>query len=174
MKQQQIQSLLDKYFAGESSLQEEAQLRQLLQQDPLSEEHLAYREWFQLLEEDSNLSLSDDFDLKVMQAIETSVKPQAKIRRLSVSWVLRVAAVFALLAAGLWWMTRTNPLEKPEVVAEAEVKVIDWSKYEPKTPEEAFEVTRKALHKVATEFNEGTAIASESIGRMGEMGKLIK
>lgn len=174
MKQQQIQSLLDKYFAGESSLQEEAQLRQLLQQDPLSEEHLAYREWFQLLEEDSNLSLGDDFDLKVMQAIETKVKPQAKIRHLSVSWVLQVAAVFALLATGLWWMTRTNPLESPEVVAEAEVKVIDWSKYEPKTPEEAFQVTRKALRKVATEFNEGTAIATESIGKMEEMGKLIK
>lgn len=174
MKQQQIQSLLDKYFAGESSLQEEAQLRQLLQQDPLSEEHLVYREWFQLLEEESNLSLGDDFDLKLMQAIETTVKPQAKIRRLSGSWVLRVAAVFALLSTGLWWLTRSNLLEKPEVVAEAEVKVIDWSKYEPKTPEEAFQVTRKALRKVATEFNEGTAIATESIGKMEEMGKLIK
>lgn len=173
MKQQQIQSLLDKYFAGESSLQEEAQLRQLLQQEPLSEEHQAYQEWFQLLEEESNLSLGDDFDLKVMQAIETSVKPAVKIRRLSVSWVLRVAAVFALLAAGLWWMTRSNAIvEEPVVVAEA--KVIDWSKYEPKTPEEAFQVTRKALRKVATEFNEGTAIATESIGKMEEMGKLIK
>lgn len=173
MKQQQIQSLLDKYFAGESSLQEEAQLRQLLQQEPLSEEHQAYQQWFQLLEEESNLSLGDDFDLKVMQAIETSVKPAVKIRRLSVSWVLRVAAVFALLAAGLWWMTRSNAIvEEPVVVAEA--KVIDWSKYEPKTPEEAFQVTRKALRRVATGFNEGTSIATESIGKMEEMGKLIK
>lgn len=173
MKQQQIQLLLDKYFAGESSLQEEAQLRQLLEQEPLSEEHQAYQEWFQLLDEEPNLSLGDDFDLKVMQAIETSVKPQAKIRRLSISWVLRVAAVFALLATGLWWMTQSNAvIEEPVVVAEA--KVIDWSKYEPKTPEEAFQVTRKALRKVATEFNEGTAIASESIGKMEEMGKLIK
>lgn len=174
MKQQQIQSLLDKYFAGESSLQEEAQLQQLLQQDPLSEEHLVYREWFQLLEEESNLSLGDDFDLKVMQAIEASAKPQAKIRRLSASWVLRIAAVFALLTAGLWWMAQSNLWEQPEVVAEAEVKVIDWSKYEPKTPEEAFQVTRKALRKVATEFNEGTAIATEGISKMEEMGKLIK
>ncbi|WP_373551668.1 hypothetical protein [Haliscomenobacter sp.] len=173
MKQQQIQSLLDKYFAGESSLQEEAQLRQLLQTEPISAEHLNYREWFQLLEEEAELSLGDDFDAKVMAAIEASNKPKPVIRTLSVAWVLRIAAVFALVATGLWWLVRSNPVEQP-IVAEAEVKVIDWSKYEPKTVEEAYEVTRKALRKVATEFNEGTAIATQSIDKMGEMGKLIK
>lgn len=173
MKQQQIQSLLDKYFAGESSLQEEAQLRQLLQTEPISEEHLTYNEWFQLLDEEAELSLGDDFDAKVMASIEASSKPKPVIRTLSSSWILRIAAVVALVAAGLWWLVRSNPVEPP-VVAEAEVKVIDWSKYEPKTVEEAYEVTRKAFHKVATEFNEGTAIATQSIDKMGEMGKMIK
>ena len=173
MKQQQIQSLLDKYFAGESSLQEEAQLRQLLQTEPISEEHLTYSEWFQLLDEEAELCLGDDFDAKVMTSIEAYNKPKPVIRTLSASWVLRIAAVFALVATGLWWLVRSNPVEPP-VVAEAEVKVIDWSKYEPKTVEEAYKVTRNAFRKVATEFNEGTAIATQSIDKMGEMGKLIK
>ena len=88
MKQQQIQSLLDKYFAGESSLQEEAQLRQLLKTEPISEEHLTYSEWFQLLDEEAELSLGDDFDSKVMASIEAYNKPKPMIRTLSTSWIL--------------------------------------------------------------------------------------
>jgi hypothetical protein len=173
MQQEQIQNLLDKYFAGESSLQEEAQLRQLLQNEPLTEEQTAYRTWFQSLDEAANECLNDDFEAKVLHAIEASAAPSApRIRSLSWQWIGRAAAVFALLAVGLWYLNRSNPVpSKPEI---AEVKVIDWSKYEPKTPQEAYEATRNALHKVAKELNEGTAIATQGLGRMEEMGKLIK
>jgi spermidine synthase len=69
-------------------------------------------------------------------------------------------------------MMRSNPVEKP-VVAEAETKVIDWSKYEPKTPEEAYQITRKAFRRVANGLNDGTEIASEGLGKMEEMGKVF-
>lgn len=166
-----MQSLLDKYFAGESSLQEEAQLKQLLQDEQGSAAQQQYQAWFQFLEQETDIQLDDDFDAKIMQKIEASLAPAPVVRKLPISWMLRVAAVFALVAAGLWWMTRTNPVAQPLV---AEAKVIDWSKYEPKTAEEAYQITRKAFRRVATELNEGTEIASESVGKMEEMGRMFK
>ncbi|WP_353485208.1 hypothetical protein [Haliscomenobacter sp.] len=173
MNQTQIQSLLDKYFAGESSLQEEAQLRQLLQEENLPESFKAYQSWFQFLDQELEVGLDDDFEAKIMREIEQQPgEAKPKIRRLQVSWLLRIAAVFVLVAGGLWWMLRSNSVDKP-LVAEAETKVIDWSKYEPKTPEEAYEITRKAFHRVANGLNEGTEIASEGLGKMEEMGKVF-
>lgn len=173
MKQTQIQSLLDKYFEGESSLQEEAQLRQLLQEDNLPEAFKAYQNLFKFLDQELEIGLDGDFETRIMREIEQQhLEAQPKIRRLQVSWLLRIAAVFVLVAAGLWWMLRSNSIEKP-IVAEAETKVIDWSKYEPKTPEEAYQITRKAFHRVANGLNEGTEIASEGLGKMEEMGKVF-
>ena len=37
---------------------------------------MTYSEWFQLLEEEAELSLGDDFDAKVMAAIEAYEKPK--------------------------------------------------------------------------------------------------
>lgn len=171
MKQELMQSLLDKYFAGESSLQEEAQLKQLLQDEQGSAAQQQYQAWFQFLDQEAEIQLDDDFDAKIMQKIEASFAPAPVVRKLQTAWILRIAAVFALLVAGLWWMMRSTPLDHPLV---AEAKVIDWSKYEPKTAEEAYQITRKAFRRVATELNEGTEIASESVGKMEEMGRMFK
>ncbi len=167
MKYQEITQLLDKYFAGETSLQEEAQLRNYFNGKDVQESLRSYQPLFQFFRQEQEQRLNERFETKLMEQLQQA-PPRLRVRRLSV-WIARAAAV-ALLAIGGWWMYQQVEVAKPEPVAQT----IDWSKYEPETPEEAYQVLKASLHKVSSELNQGASTAADEMSKIRKMTEMIQ
>ncbi|MCB9051863.1 MAG: pyruvate ferredoxin oxidoreductase [Lewinellaceae bacterium] len=163
-----MEQLLDKYFEGETSLQEEGRLREYFQRPEVPEALQPYQPLFQHLEQERTLELGAAFDQKLLQKLETA-RPQAKVRHLGVrSWVLRIAAALAI-GFGLWWAYITqDALQAPQQAG------IDWSKYEVNSPEDAFRLTSTALLKASSELNRGTSTAAHEMDKLKKVGKYFK
>lgn len=170
MDHQMIGPLLDKYFEGLTDLEEENRLRQAALHGPWPEQLQAYRPLFRYLggQQQAVPALSSDFDEQLLAKLDRQAAAAAKTRQLPYrSWALRAAAAFAL-ALGAFW------LYQPAAPAQ-EVAVVDWSKYEVKTPEEAFRVTRSALRTVSSKLNEGTSVAAQGFDEnLGQIKKFMR
>jgi hypothetical protein len=169
-----LRELLDKYFAAETTLQEEWELRERMKDGHLPADLQVFQGLFSSLEAEVEEKPNPAVIALVMAQIEADHAQRGKIiplHRGYIFWLSRVAAVAAILCLGLWWMSK--PAATPEKELAQTEKVIDWSKYEPKTPEEAFKITHKALKKVAVELDKGTRIA-ENVEDLGEMGKVLQ
>lgn len=103
----EIKDLIEKYFSGDTSLEEEKQLQSFFQQEDISTELKTYRDQFSF---GSNLSkvstrLSDD---DLFAKIDSSSHEDSKVVRLNtrskevMPWFYRVAAVIALVAVAFY------------------------------------------------------------------------
>ncbi|HKK77385.1 MAG TPA: hypothetical protein VJ953_20065 [Saprospiraceae bacterium] len=165
MEDKKLNQLLERYFAGESSLEEENQLRTLLQSRDLPEKWLPYQAIFQGLEQEAAITLPSDIEKEILAQIESETAP--RIRQITWKPLLRYAAAVAvLLIAITWW---TNSLSEPETTAG-----IDWSKYEPETPEEAAKVYRDAILKLSTALNNGANSAAKNVKRVETVGQFFE
>ena len=163
MDHQAIERLLDKYFEGVTSREEEKQLRDFFRRPEVPAALQPYRPLFRHFDVEQQLKLADDFDERLLARLDE--RPAARTRRL---WpvLARVAAVL-LLAFGLWWLA-PSPTPAPAPTA------IDWSQYEPDSPEEAYRVMRLALLKTSGELNDGAKTAAQEIDRLDEVGRFFK
>jgi hypothetical protein len=154
MDDQMIRQLLDRYFEGETSLQEEQQLRRAFQKENLPVDLQPFRPLFQYFEHERESRLDQSFEDRLLEQIEEA--PSAKIRRLPMRiWAVRIAAAVAL-ALGVFWLYQPNAYKEQQEVAS-----IDWSKYEVDNPEQAFKITQSALLQASQELNQGTKVAAE-------------
>lgn len=103
----EIKDLIDKYFSGETSLEEEKQLQSFFQQEDISPELETYRDQFSFGSRLSKVSssLSDD---ELFAKIESSSQDDSKVIALNskskefMPWFYRVAAVIALVAVAFY------------------------------------------------------------------------
>jgi len=65
-----IEQLLERYWACETSLQEERILRTFFQQEDVPSHLLKYKAVFDVQQEQADASLGEDFDAKIMQLTE--------------------------------------------------------------------------------------------------------
>lgn len=154
-----IKSLIERYFLGETDLEEEKILRTYFKGRHLDERLLPYRPLFQMLEEDSRQQLADE--------TEARLQPAFKRRRLfpGPAWA---AAVLLLLLSLWWWYPPVSPEPTPVVAA------IDWSKYEVQDEAEALRLTREALLKTGSLLNKGARRAAGQIEHVKEMGQVLR
>lgn len=143
-----IQLIIEKYFEGKTTLEEEQLLKNYFQNEDISEEHLPYLSYFQFLENEQNIKLSDDFETQLFKKIEAN-ESRGKIRNLRFK-IVRIAAAFLLLMAA-WFAF--EEITRP--------KEIDWAKYEIKDPQKAFETTKAALTFASKKLNSGTNKAAK-------------
>lgn len=153
------EQLLHRYFEGDTTLEEEARLRDYFRGDNVHPELKAYDPMFAYWEEAANITAPP------------VVKREAVRRRLPIRWLTTVAAAVMLLFAANQWL-EPNPALTDFPIAEAtEAKTIDWSKYEVTDPEEAYLVLRGALKTASTELNRGPRI---TVRELGELRKVLK
>lgn len=169
MDYKSMQNLLDKYFEGEASLQEERELRSYFNQPNVHPSLRLYQPLFQFLKEEQSRKLDPDFDTRLLKLLQIEEKPVAKVISLRV-WMARAAAVL-LIAASVWWASE-NLLNKTQLPV-AETKNIDWSKYEPKTPEEAYRVLHASLKKVSVEFKDGAETAAQNVHKVKAINEVL-
>lgn len=157
MDSNHINQLLSKYWEGQSSVDEERQLKAYFAQETIDPEHQQFQPLFSFFKEEAELSLSADFDKKLMQQLNTqTVKAPARV--FSLKPLLRVAAILVLGLAIAFGFYQSN---QPEVEKSAE---IDWSKYEITNEEEALKELQLALRLVSKNIDKGTT-ASQKAGR---------
>ena len=100
MDSKQIETLLQRYWACETSLQEEAQLRDFFCGEDVPSSLLPYRELFIYQKQQGEASLSTDFDARMLALVEADA-PVVKAKRVTLFMrllpMIRAAAAIALL-----------------------------------------------------------------------------
>lgn len=162
-----IKALLDKYFEGETSLQEEIQLQRYFRKSDIHPSLQSYQPLFQLFEQERDRTLDAAFDARLLAQLQATAQPRMRVAHLRV-WLARAAAVL-ILAVGIWWvLPKLHPVPQPQVA-----ETIDWSKYEPETPEEAYKILKASLTKVSTELNGGAEKAAKEVMKVKKMNEVI-
>lgn len=142
MESQKIDEWLEKYWRGETSREEEAQLRRYFDEQEPPPHLRSVAALFQYYAAPPRLDAKFDEQLKPRLREEKAVPMWATL--------LKIAAVVALFLAGAWWLTQMdgNP------TAPAPVAIVSQDTYE--DPERAYEEAKQALLLVSSLMNEGT------------------
>lgn len=141
MDSEQIDVLLNKYWDGETSLEEEQQLKMYFRNASVPEQHKEAAVLFRYFDQHKNKSLTDaSFDEKVLRKI----KRPGKTVSLLIYNSMRIAAGIIVLVLAVW-------LVRTEVRKATPVEMADT--YD--DPKMAFEETKKALLMISKSF--GTA-----------------
>lgn len=167
MENRDIHKLLEKYFEGETTFREEYELRDYFHREDIDPDLLPYQPLFRFQNAQRKEKLDADFTdrlEKKLKPVPTRPMPVVILRR-SYSAVARVAAA-VLIAATAWWLW-------PEPAVQQETAAIDWSKYEPKDPEEALKLTHKALAKLSGELRRGAATAAKEVDNVEKIGRFF-
>jgi hypothetical protein len=143
MNLHEIDKLLEKYFEGETTLQEESRLRNFFTSGNVPERWKSMEKYFTCMILESNLELPDDnFDDKVLAEVkEDKISVLTDIRRPWIYWMAGVAATALILIAVF-------------------VKFDPFSKSIENTyndPEVAYMEAKKILMYVSAKFNQGTS-----------------
>ncbi len=142
MELTEINRLLDKYWEGETTLEEEAQLRRYFQEE---EPPAALRPVAELFRHYENPpQLDEDFDQQLLSRI-VEQKPVSMWPTL-----LKIAAVVTLFLVGTLWFKQTYWTSPEPTIAVATQE----DTYE--DPERAYEETKQALLLMSSLMNEGT------------------
>jgi hypothetical protein len=140
MDSKRINELLSKYWSCETSLEEEAELREHFKSGNIPEELKETAPLFQYFEENKKKSLNDiSFDGQVMQKIQTPVK-QGQMARLMYN-SMRIAAGLTVVLAATWFI-------RNEIRNATPPETVDTYN----DPKMAFEETKKALMMISKSF----------------------
>jgi len=140
-----IQELLNKYWAGDSSLDEEAQIKSYFQSDNVDKQFEELAPLFVHLKAESNKSYGFEPDLSFVYN-----KPKAKIKYL-IPKLLTIAASFVLLFSVA--ITSFNSSDTSYKNKYTEVQ----------DPEEALEIAKEALGFLGNKYEKGTSPMTKHI-----------
>ncbi|MEM7573136.1 MAG: hypothetical protein AAF433_09560 [Bacteroidota bacterium] len=173
--------LIERYYAGETSLEEEAALRRYwLETDPESKEaqlaayfEAAAQQEDHLAPEAPSAAFSEQSFAAFMPTVSAEAANEPRLQKVSSArtkgatyrWMrplLAVAATVALLMVSF----RFWPADTEAILAEGEGAVFplaeetDWSKYEVTDPDEALAILAGSLRQVAEPLRAGARAAS--------------
>ena len=135
-------ALIEKYWAGESSLEEEQIIRDYLASDKVSSEHQDLVPLFSLFQQQGHVTLTKDIDRRLF-INQDNDHQETKVRRL---WP-RMAAVAASLA--ILMVATFTYIQKNETTT------VQYAEIE--NAEEALEITMEALAYLGHNYDKGTS-----------------
>lgn len=157
MSEKEIDDILARYWAGESSLEEEAVLKQYFAQSDLPAEHFRYRPLFGFYAKESIRQMAEP----VRKFESSDFEPQQPITRshsfsrshsLTHSFfIMAIAATFALLISLSIFFTPKQQ-DQDHIVLTADT-------YE--DPDKAYQEARKALLLISAKLNAGNKFQQE-------------
>jgi hypothetical protein len=187
-KNKHIQTLLDKYWAAETSLAEEKALQQYFEGENIPAEFAAYQSLFVAKSKSQNASLSDDFEANILSQLEekenvfsiqnatanqtpnienTVVQTQsAEIKKLR--WIAGIAASIALLLA-VYIVMPQDTMDGFAFNNEAST----LTETEHAAALKAYKQTKSALFFVSEKMNEGAMKAAEGLSKVPNLSETI-
>lgn len=163
MDSNKVKILLEKYWDGESSLEEETQLRAYFQSNQIEDELKPYQPLFQFFHVEHEKHLTTDFDEKLIQNLQSVDQKAPRVRRLPY-YLVRIAAIGLLLIAAYFVVENNFSEPKNDKVVMTE----DMS------PEEAYAQTKAALLLVSAKLNKGTDMANNGLRQVNKATGVIK
>lgn len=151
-KSTNIKALLDLYFEGQTTLEQEETLRIYFQQADISPELEVYRPLFQLFVLEKESTLDERFDQDVLHKINRTQR-QGRIIKLK-RWSVAVAACL-LITIGSWAILNHNQ--------QNHTAKNRWAQYEPQNVEEAVKMTKAAFTKASIGLNLGAQKAATEV-----------
>lgn len=151
MDPRDIDKLVEKFFSGETTGMEEAQLKAFIRMNEVTENLLEIKHYFDVMDRLGEESLDEAFDDRLFSRIETKeARPQ--IRR----WTYRItsvaAAVFLLIS--IWF--GKDLIQPKQVYGTIDDPVI------------AFQETKKVLDEVSKKMKKGLTPAKETVDKVEE------
>ena len=151
MSADRIQQLLDRYYAGESSLEEERALRAYFRSGRVAPEHRAHAPLFAYW--------------GGQRELRSPKRPL--VRRLRLRWLAVAAAVALLLLAGRLALPDHQRQELTDFPVVAR-QPVDWGKYEITDEHEALRLLSGALRQASDGLRTGTDLTLREVHRSGE------
>lgn len=155
--------LIDAYFAGTTTLEQEEQLKAYFHSDEVAQSHKKYSPLFKFFEAEKTLEVSPAFEENVMKKI----KQEAKVVSMR-GWkgrMLRVAASVAVLL-GAYLFLQPPPSSNPPMA-------IDWKAYEINDEQMAYEETVKALKILSAKLNKGKNKTASGVSKAEPVTKYL-
>jgi hypothetical protein len=150
-----INEILEKYWEGETSVEEEKILKQYFTSETVAEEHQTFAPLFRYFDHQEQIT----YTLPSVEDIRQKVTEDVPVKTLSPfrKYIYAIAAVFTLAVAALVvWQTTQPKEEMPLYVQEIE------------DPEEAYRITMQALAMVSGKLNKGTESISIGIDNLNK------
>lgn len=146
---EKVRKMLERFYQGETSLEEERWLQDYLSSATVSEEFLADKELFNAFEgTEESISVPKDLNSKILETIDREEQSQQKSRRIGLFSLSGLAAGLLALIAVYVFFLRTD---SPVFMAHQEVN----DTYE--NPMDAYEEAKKTLAFVSNKLNAGTS-----------------
>jgi len=162
MDYKNINHLLEKYWEGETSLQEEETLQQYFNHNNVAPELKQFKSLFQFFKEEQDVMISDDFEKRLLQEIEKEQKVvPAKIRKLSWMTSIRTIAAVGILLMGAIFVFQNLQPKETDV----------WAKYEIEDEAAAIEATKAALALLSGKMKKGSKKATKGFSEMKAVTK---
>lgn len=147
-----IKALLDKYWEGETSLEEEQVLRRYFNEEQVAKDLEAFRPLFLYLKQEKQQSSTQSF--------EQLVQP-TNVRFLWLKTAIAVASiVLVLLLGGLVYQENNRPAHK----LAAENTALAKDTY--KDPEQAYQEAKAALLLISKGLNKGINKTTEGVNKV--------
>ena len=157
MDYRDIEKLLDKYWACETSLEEEDLLKDFFQQDDIPGHLLPYASMFRYYSDLRIKSTSEEFDQNLLEKIKKKEKALLKHRYLPTLY--KVAAAVLLVLSFMLIHERYTQVRK---------EAVSYAKDTFKDPQAALDQTKRILLMVSEKMNKGT----EQLARVNEFNKV--
>jgi len=163
-----IHQLLEKYWEGETSLQEEASLRAFFNQEEVPKEFANVQPLFQFFKKEQEAYLDSDFEKRLSTKLKVVDNQKPRAHSLTY-YIKRVAAVAAIFIAILFFLNKNNFLDAGGELASVEVTSAE--KAEAKM---AYAEAKAALLLISKKLNKGTDKAESGIIQVQKATKIIK
>ena len=150
MKPGKIESLIAKFYAGETTLEEEAFLKDYFKQETVPEKYREAREYFHFLNEEKEQKLDNSFDEKLLQLIELKEEKPTTVKM----WTFGISSAAAVILVFLMVWFGTDLLQPREVYG----TISD--------PSLAFHETQKMLAVVSKNMNKGLQPAEKTVKKV--------
>jgi hypothetical protein len=157
-----ISKLLDKYFEGQSSIEEEALLKEYFDQENVSPGLRQYKSLFNAFSRASKVEYGKELVLPKESKI-IPIHQQTKVKTIPLLW-LKVASAAIFVGVIGYFLIRNNiadTLSTPQIAGTAK-------HIEPETPEEALQMTMHALAMVSKNYKKGQENLLEGMKTMNE------
>lgn len=156
-----MKDILEKYFNGETSLEEEKKLRAFFRTEEVPEELKPFALLFQTFDNEEGMKVSPNFEGRLFAELEEDTKVLRM--RTWPTYLMRIAAVGAVLLAAFFAL---RPMQAPGGSHE-----IAWEKYEITDEEIALEETKKALLLLSSKLNRGKSKTIEEVSKTEKVTK---
>jgi len=149
-----VDAILEKYWNGETSVQEENVLKAYFKSGKVSNNHLAFADLFSFFDEQAQITFDDS---RSKDDKKDSPKTGQIISIFYKKWVYAAAAASVLIIASVFVIKNFNT----ETTQPAYTSV-----HEIEDPEEALRVTKEALAMVSKKFRKSQELIKENMGAL--------